>query len=154
MTAKTTRTNKDYIKDLVKRYQNDVTLAAGIPVGSKSASIAYPDGTELLDVAVTNNFGTDKVPRRDYMTPGGQNAVKKTAPIAKQQVLRINMDEQTVEGALKIMGPVAQAEMSLAVRDLRTPPNAERTIAEKGSDNPLVDTGLLQQSQTWVVRRK
>jgi hypothetical protein len=34
------------------------------------------------------------------------------------------------------------------------PPNSPRTIAEKGSDRPLIDTGELRKSITFVIRDK
>ena len=35
--------------------------------------------------------------------------------------------------------------------DLKEPPNSPATIALKGSDNPLVDTGHMRQAVTWEV---
>lgn len=35
--------------------------------------------------------------------------------------------------------------------ELKSPPNSPYTIAKKGSDNPLIDTGLLRQSITFKV---
>jgi len=154
MGAKVTRKNPGWIDQLRRRYNNQKVLALGFPIGEPGTGLSYPDGTVLLDVAVYNNFGTETIPRRDFFTPGGANAVEAAKPIARAGVKKINRGEATPEEILKKVGPIAQAQMQLAIRDLKEPPNAPSTIAQKGSDNPLVDTGLLQQSVSHVVRDK
>jgi len=47
---------------------------------------------------------------------------------------------------------VAQAVQQRIV-DLREPPNAPYTIAQKGSSNPLIDTGQMRLSVTWRVEQ-
>ncbi len=148
------RKNASFVSDLLKRYASKKVIAVGYPVGEEGTGLKYPNGKEVLDVAVYNNFGTETIPRRDFFTPGGANAVEAVKPVYRQQVKKLNRGETSVETILETAGPFAQAQMQLAIRDLSEPENAPSTIAEKGSNNPLVDDGLLQQAMSHVVRDK
>lgn len=53
-----------------------------------------------------------------------------------------------LEVALERVGVVAVANVQRYMIELRTPPNAASTIRQKGSSNPLVDSGALVQSVT------
>lgn len=52
---------------------------------------------------------------------------------------------------LEQMGNMAESSVKQAITDLKDPPNARSTIAKKGSDNPLIDTGNLRQSIRYVI---
>lgn len=92
------------------------------------------------------------IPQRDYMTPGGIKAVGVTRPIIEALVPALNAGKITIDGILGKAGPFAQGAFQDVIRDFTTPPNAASTIARKGDNNPLEDTGLMRQSFTWTVR--
>lgn len=56
--------------------------------------------------------------------------------------------------ALALMGQKIEADIKRTIIELRSPPNAPATIRKKGSDNPLVDTGLLGGSIRYIVHGK
>lgn len=126
----------------------------GFPQEAPQTSARSPEGTALLLVAAVNNFGTlnGHVPRRAYMEQGADKTREKAAPILQWLILKINALEMTKPEALKILGPVAVGLHQAAIVELQDPPNAESTIARKQSSNPLIDTGLLRQSVTFIVR--
>ena len=51
------------------------------------------------------------------------------------------------------VGAYAQGEVQNSILDLKEPPNAPSTIAAKGSDDPLIDEGTMNQSVTWRVEK-
>ena len=148
------QSNPNAIKDVLKRYRNSKELAIGYPLGTDGVSTRYPDGTPVLTVAASNNFGAPSrgIPARDFMSQGGVRALDRTQPIAETLVGQINAGDITIDQALEILGPVAVAEFQQTIVDIDTPPNAEFTVEKKGSSNPLVDTSLMTQSLTYVVR--
>ncbi len=148
--------NPNAIADVLKRYRNSKELAIGYPIGTTGVSTKYPDGTPVLLVAAANNFGAPSrgIPARDFMGQGGIRALEKTGPIAAELIPKLNAGEITVDRILEILGPVAVAEFQQTIIDIKDPPNSERTIEEKGSSNPLVDTSLMNQSLTSIVRNK
>ena len=150
------RKNPNALRNLIRRYARgrEVELAVGFPVGEAGTGTTYPDSdARVLDVAVWNNYGTGNgVPRRDFMTPGGNLAVDNTRDIAKAMIPEVNVGRVTVDRALESMGPTAQAAIQETITDIKAPPNAPETIKRKGSSNPLVDTGQMRNAVTYVVR--
>ena len=65
----------------------------------------------------------------------------------------INRGKATVEQALQEMGPFAVGAFQSTITDATWVPNAPRTVREKQSAKPLIDTGLLRSSLTFVVRK-
>lgn len=95
---------------------------------------------------------TIKIPARDFMNQGGVRALEKTQPISAKLVKKLNRGEITITEILKILGPVAVAEFQQTIIDIKDPPNASSTVAEKKSSNPLVNTSLMNQTLTSSVR--
>lgn len=60
-------------------------------------------------------------------------------------------DGELMDQILNRIGVVAVAGVQNYMDELDSPPNAPGTIAKKGSDNPLIDTGELKQSVTYAI---
>jgi len=151
-----TQRNPGWLKALVKRYRDSGRdrLALGFPANSEGAGQRYPDGTPLLLVAAANQFGTTNIPQRDYFTPGAVAAVKDTAEIREVGVQAMNQGKTTAPQVLEAMGPFAESALKRTIADFSNPPNAPSTIAKKGDDNPLEDTGMMRNAVTYAVRPK
>lgn len=111
-------------------------------------SAKYPSGEYVAQVARYNEFGTLNIPMRPFF----RNAINKN--IKKWYATLQNAIKQnaTPSKALSIVGEVARADIIQSITDLRTPPNAESTIKQKKSTNPLIDTGLMRRSVTYKVK--
>lgn len=118
-------------------------VAVGFPSGQANA---YPDGTQVTAVAAYHVYGMG-VPKRDFMGLAKDEITQKTAPIITRALRSDNLDV-----LYEAAGLLAEASIKKAIVDLQDPPNAESTIAAKESSNPLIDTGHLVQSVTYVVR--
>ena len=156
MVASVKRKNPKWLESVLKK-QKKLTgkvVAIGFPKGTDAVGLSYPDGTALLNVAAWNNFGTSRIPRRDFMSAGSKLMHEKTAPIAKRFMKGINSGKIDADTVLRQMGVVAAGQLQIAIKDLTDPPNSPITISMKGSSNPLVDTGLLVGSVTWVIREE
>lgn len=154
------KTRKSLQKYLEKLSPKElVDIAVGFPVG-KSASIQYPDGTSVVDVAVYNNYGTFNkdgtvhIPARPFLSIGGLKARQETKRLREQLFKRFNLGTISLQDAANIVGAKAAAIIKKTIRDFDDPPNSPGTIAKKKTNNPLVDTGLMMQSVTWDVRKK
>lgn len=127
-------------------------VAAGFPRGSKAGSETYDNGASVLDVAIWNQFGTDRIPARPFI----DNAVTRIeqdnsgsgAYIAKQVV----DGKMSADTALKQVALVAENAIREAITDDVYEPNAPSTKRRKRSDRPLIDTGKMRQAVTSVVR--
>ena len=109
----------------------------------------YPDGTPVAAVAAFNEFGTETIPERPFFRQSIEGADKVIMPVLKDGIDPMDMalDSRT---AGKV-GLVMQARIQRSITDLSTPANAPSTIKEKGSSNPLIDTGFMRQSVTFMV---
>ncbi|WP_300926980.1 hypothetical protein, partial [Helicobacter rodentium] len=51
------------------------------------------------------------------------------------------------------VGVLASSDIKATITKLQTPPNAPSTIKQKGSNNPLIDTGLLRAAIDYKVNQ-
>ena len=123
------------------------------------------DGSDLsvAEVAAIHEFGAEveaadgsvvTIPARSMLR--GTFEENRAENVRKLRVLA----QATVEGrisvdqALKVFGVDMQGQVVKRINAGITPPNAESTIQRKGSSKPLIDTGQMVQSVTYVVREK
>jgi len=123
-------------------------VAVGFPAGKAQA---YPDGTGVAFVAACHVFGMG-VPRRDFMALA-QSDIREHTKEIMARVAKAKTPEEA-EKLMNAAGEKAKDDIKNAIIKLSDPPNTEATIERKGSSNPLVDTGHLVQSTTYVVRPK
>lgn len=111
-------------------------------------------GAELVTIAAVNEFGSadGHVPERSFLRSTVDENHKKYGDLLQTAVERgIDKGTTALRRELGRVGAVAAGDVQRKIRDLKDPPNAPSTIAAKGSDNPLVDTGRLRQSIDWKV---
>lgn len=146
--------NPGWLQKLLKAYDNQDVLAVGYPA-SETGSLRYPDGTSVILVAAVNNFGSASrgIQARPFMVEGAEPAIEATQPIAAALIPLLNQGKVTPAEILKQMGPFAEAAFKKKLTDGPWEQNALSTVAAKGSSRPLIDTGLLRNSLTHVVRK-
>jgi len=89
------------------------------------------------------------------MTEGAKAALSGDAgKIAAELVPLLNKGKITVAEILKQMGPFAEASFKGVFTGVAWEPNADYTVEKKGSSQPLIDTGLLRNTLTHVVRSR
>lgn len=156
MTAKVVQKNKGWLQKLLKSYDTKEVLAVGYPA-SETGGIRYPDGTPVTLVAAVNQYGSQsmRIPARPFMTEGASAALAGDAgSIAAELVPLLNSGKITAAEILKQMGPFAEASFKGVFTGVAWTPNSDYTVLLKGSSQPLIDTGLLRNSLTHVVRRR
>lgn len=121
-------------------------VLVGVPAGKKEA-----DGTSLALVAASNEFGTSKIPERPFLRTGINDNMPKfvqTSAVLLRQFASGSMSE---DHALGVVGLQAAAAVKTKIIDGPFAANAPSTIRRKKSSRPLVDTGNLRQTITYVV---
>lgn len=166
--------NPRAIDKLSKLYKkNDHVLEVGYPK-ELVGSVVYPSVRDpknpsqfiksespprVTDVAYMNEMGSISrgVPARSFMHESSKPAAK----LMKQQQTKLTKQlnqkaasPQIFVKFLRIMGPKMAAIFQKTIVDFREPPNAPSTVAIKGSDNPLIDTGLMRQTLTYLVTKR
>lgn len=134
----------------LKIWENAFT-AIGIHEGEQE----HKEGqTPMALIAAVNEFGTNKagkngttiIPSRPWMRGWFDKNKRKILKRMKQLYDKIIEGNLKAKQALKILGEWAQGELRKSIRDLQSPPNAPSTIRQKGSSNPLIDTGQMMNS--------
>ena len=102
----------------------------------------YPDGTPVAMVAFWNEYGTRTSPVRAFFrTTVSEN--KKNWVLSVQNLMKMHNDPKRVMG---LIGVHMQEQIVQSINTWSDPPNSAYTIAKKGFDKPLVETGLLMRS--------
>ena len=106
----------------------------------------YPDGTYVADVVAWNNYGTANIPARPFFDEfsNGSTEVLRELSARTPPITRSLLTE--VAGLL-------ENYLQSIIRVWTEPPNAPRTIAKKGKDDPLVDTEFLINSVDHRIER-
>ena len=111
------------------------------------AGATYPDGLSVAQVAFWNELGTTKTPARSFFrtmisneSPGWS---MKIAKLAKR-----GADGKTILG---MMGEDIQGALQQSIVGWSEPGNAPSTVAAKGFDKPLIDTGHMKDSVGWEI---
>lgn len=102
----------------------------------------YPDGTPVAMVAFWNEYGTRTSPVRAFFrTTVSEN--KKNWVLSVQNLMKMHNDPKRVMG---LIGVHMQEQIVQSINTWSDPPNSAYTIAKKGFDKPLVETGVLMRS--------
>jgi len=136
------------ISDLAKK---DVLVGIPEAAGEREGGITNAQ----LGYLQENGSPTNKIPPRPFLIPGVQGAQALIAEtLGSGAMSALSGDAAAGEKSLQAAGLLGR---NAVVRKINTgpfAPNAPRTIAAKGSDKPLIDTGELRKSITYVVRNK
>ena len=146
------------LKNFKKKYVKVGILNTAGNYPSKKGSKKNSKGPKVVDVAVWNEFGTEETPshpgipsRPFFRISWNSNKAKYKKKIITfyKKLLKSKTKNEAV--FLNRLGREAQGDIQKSLQDLKEPPNSPITIAIKKSDNPLIDTGHLKQSISWVV---
>lgn len=132
--------------------------------GGKNVTVGiHEDAGRVADGSVTQaqngalqNFGDPHntlnghpapIPARPWLIPGVESATQDISDSIEESV----MAGATLDQTLDAIGAFAAGATQTYITELKNPPNAAYTIAQKGSSNPLIDTGSMRASVTWKV---
>lgn len=113
----------------------------------KAAKAAAPV-LSVAQVAFWNEFGTSRAPARPFF----RNMIAAKSPEwGKDLAKAIKAQDYDPARALALMGERIKDQLQKSIVDFATPANAPSTIARKGFDKPLIDTGVMQRAVDYVV---
>jgi hypothetical protein len=137
------------ITNRLRGFSEDTQKIKGYDVGFFKSS-TYTDGTKVASIAAWNELGTQNIPERPFFRQGNKSAEGKLTRLVK---MSLNAKKNYVLNRAEVdkMGLVHEGAIKEKITDLRHPPNAKSTIKQKGSDNPLIDTGVMRTSVTHEV---
>jgi hypothetical protein len=128
-------------------------------------AIGFPEDTAARDTGEINNptlaailehgSPANNLPARPFVEPGLQAGQDRLARIMEMGLQRtLDGDENGIAWALDAAGVEGVSLVQRKMIQGPFAPNAPSTIKRKGSSRPLIDTGQLRQSVSYVVRQK
>ena len=130
-------------------FQDDGTMA------SKREGDSVTDAeVSLLDVAMWNELGTANSPSRPFLRNSVDDNASKISAFCRAQLKRIAQGSADAQDILKKIGVMQKGLVQEKIANGSFEANAPSTVKKKGSDKPLIDTGRMRQSVSYVVRKK
>ena len=118
-----------------------------------------PEGTRVLAKEENDRIipyyylaNSVEIPERRFIRGAYEEKQKdmaKQAQVLVEQYIHLRIDEDAFWSAL---GQMLAGMVQSYLTELDEPPNSSITVTNKGSSNPLVDTGRLRQAITYKVR--
>lgn len=115
----------------------------------------------IAQVAAWNVFGVRSedgrqiIPERNFFRHAMENGRSDLLRLNRINLVRILRGDMTSDKALEQLGAMHAGHLKKAIDSSKAwaEPNADRTIEAKGSDQPLKDTGNMEQGITWQVKQ-
>lgn len=127
----------------------DLQVRIGFQAGE-----AEHEGVDLCDIAMFNELGTIHIPSRPFM--------RDTVDNHQDEILDyiVKWSKKCLEGSMEThemmmnIGMLVKGLMQKEIVRGDFVPNAETTIKRKGSDKPLIDSGLMRESVSYHITTK
>lgn len=153
------------VKVMRRTFGKGIKGISSLVGGPNQVKVGFPAGVadaDNINKAVWSEFGTSRgIPERPFMRNAMRN--NKDSYKAAMKAAAATIIEQAAQGesaadekrkALKKLGVLAQGDIQAEITSLRTPPNAASTIRQKGSSNPLIDSGEMRAAVTFQIKEK
>ena len=98
------------------------------------------------------NTTTIKIPERSFLRTGHDKNIDKVMKQADRAVEQVAGGYMSDQQLLDMIGQVLATNIKTYARDLSNPPNHPYTVEQKGSSNPLVNTGGMIEGITWRTK--
>jgi len=145
----------------LKQLSENIKKAASLKVGIMSDA-TYPDGTMVAAVAAFNEFGTTRkktdakgnvvLVQHSPPRPFLRGCIAEHSPEWPGQIARVlEATNYDTAATLEMIGELIEGQVKMSIRNFTDPPNAPSTIAAKGHDKVLVESGLMLRSITHLV---
>ncbi|WP_150284350.1 hypothetical protein [Rummeliibacillus sp. TYF-LIM-RU47] len=145
-----------------KKYLAIPTKAAGLKRPADFGNELFkPKGKNVLAIA-KGNGGIEvmfilkesvNIPERSFIRSTFDEKNDAWMDFLESQIERVCELEIKARDVFERLGGIIAGDIQKKMNDLHTPKNAALTVANKGSSNPLIDTGQLKQHVTWKVVR-
>jgi hypothetical protein len=143
--------NKDKWDKLIKVLEGMGQVNVGVQANAGTNS----EGVDLVDIAVTMEFGTEDgtIEPRPFIRGTFEAKRDELATMQIRIAKAVLAGKITADQADQLLGQWGAAAVKSYVKDGASPfvPLKDSTIKAKGSSRPLVDTGQLINSVTYVV---
>ena len=115
-----------------------------IRVTPKMRAYLHRQGLHLKD-----STKTIEIPERSFLRSGHDKYIDEVLKIIEKAIGQVISGKMSEQEFMDLVGEQMATHIKTYMRDLSSPPNHPFTKEQKGSSNPLIDTGQLVESITW-----
>lgn len=90
-----------------------------------------------------------RIPERSFLRSGHDENADRILKQTERAISLVIDGKMSVDDLLDLYGQQFATAIKKYMRDLSSPPNHPFTVEQKGSSNPLIDTGGMLESITW-----
>ena len=90
-----------------------------------------------------------RIPERSFLRNGHDENAERVIKQTERAIGQVIMGEMTIDDLIDLYGQQMSTAIKNYMRNLSRPDNHPFTVSQKGSSNPLIDTGGLLESITW-----
>lgn len=135
---------RDELNKALSKLKTDDFVTVGV---HESDNARVGDTMTNARLGAIQHYGNDRIPARPWLDTG----VASVTPDIVDTITDGIEDGLGMDQILNRVGVVTVAGVQNYMDELDTPANAPSTVAKKGDDNPLIDTGELKQSVTYGI---
>lgn len=135
-----------YLRELSRKIEAGAVLRVGFLEGA-----TYPDGTSVALVAAVQNFGAPSrgIPPRPFFS---RVVTDKSSGWGNALAANMQLTQNDTHKSLERVGEGIAGQIRRSIVDTNAPPLSPVTIARKGFEKPLVDTGHMLNSVAYDVK--
>ena len=115
-----------------------------IPVTPKMRAFLHHQGLHLKPSTTVI-----KIPERSFLRSGHDANIDRVMQQTNRALSQVLAGKMSVDDMLDLCGQQLATAIKTYMRDLDNPANHPYTVEQKGSSNPLIETGGLLESITW-----
>lgn len=145
----TTVTGGDKLEKYLQQLAGKLASGGAVKVGFLEGA-TYPNGQRVAQVAFWNEFGTSRAPPRPFFRT---TIATKSSEWGEKFAKALPYYQMDGAKALAALGTIMQSDIRESIVKWTTPPNAPSTIARKGFNKPLIETGVMQRKVDYKVMK-
>lgn len=132
----------------------DSVVKAGVL--AKDGSQQHSEGLTVFQIGMIHEFGVPEknIPRRSFIRVPIENNIKEITKLIEHNHKLVSENSMTAKVALDRIGIMAQNTIKESFRKNDWKPLKRATIKRKGSSRPLIDTGQLIDSISYIVEKE
>ena len=124
-----------------------------VRVGFQKGEATEEDGTDICDIAMWNELGTANMPSRPFMRQSVDDNESKIKAFLKVKKMDLIFGK-SLKSVLSEIGIFQKDLIQEKIKKGDFAPNAPATVSKKKSNRPLIDTGRMRQSVSYVIKKK
>jgi len=132
----------------------DSVVKAGIL--AKDGSQNHSEGITVFQIGMIHEFGVPEknIPRRSFIRVPIENNIKEITKLIENNHRLVSENAMSAKVALDRIGIKAQNTIKESFRNNDWKPLKRATVKRKGSSRPLIDTGQLIGSISYIVEKE